>query len=84
MKHPVTVGPLDAPGWVDGARCQIPVKIIAADGREEYKPEEPARWGGPQEEPTSLPDHYYGTNGDIEAAENKIVDYFSKHASPHE
>jgi hypothetical protein len=53
------------------------VKIITADGSEEYKPQESARRGRPQKKPTSLPDHYYGTNGDIEAAENKIVDYFS-------
>jgi hypothetical protein len=59
------------------------VKIIAADGGKEYESQEPARRGSPQEQPKCLPDHHDGTDGEIKAAKNKVIDYFSKQASSH-
>jgi hypothetical protein len=53
------------------------MKIIAADGGEEYKSHKPAQWGRPQQQSARLPDHHDGADGDIKAAENKIVDELS-------
>lgn len=61
---------------------QPPMKIITADSGEEHEPHEPARRGRPQQQPACLPDQQDGADGDIKAAENKIVDELSEHAAP--
>lgn len=71
--------PMGATGRRGGPRREIPMKIIAADGREKYKSQEPARRSRPQQQPARLPDHNYGADGNIKAAENKIVGYFPEH-----
>ena len=80
MKGLMTMGPLYAMRRFRRAGSEIPMKIIAADRREEYKSHEPSGRGSPQKQPGGLPDHDYGAYGDIEAAKDKIIDYFSKHA----
>ena len=55
------------------------MKIIAANSGKEYKTHQPAGRSGTQQKTAGLPDHYDGTNSNIQAAEDKKVDYFSQH-----
>src|ERR1700759_3993354 len=72
--------PIDPSAGSSRTRCKIPVKIVTADGGKEYKTAKTARWGRPQKQPACLPDHDNGTDGDIQAAENKVIDDSPKHA----
>ena len=83
MQGLVAMRPQHAIRRLGRAGCKIPVEIIAADRGEEYESQEPARRVSSQEQPGSLPDHHDRTDGKIKAAENKMIDYFSKQASSH-
>jgi hypothetical protein len=56
------------------------VKIIAADRGKKYKSQKPSRRRGAQQQAACLPDHYYGANRYIQAAEYEKVDNFSEHS----
>lgn len=64
-------------GRVDGIGGEIPMKIIAADGGEEYEAYQPS--GGPnaQQQFTCLPYHQYRTQGNVKTAKYEKVEYFS-------
>ena len=55
------------------------MKIIAANGGKENKTYQSAGRGDTQQKMAGLPNHYDGTDGNIQAAEDKKVDYFSQH-----
>jgi hypothetical protein len=55
------------------------VKIIAADRGKENKGGQTPGKGGIRQQPAGLPDHKYRAQRNIKAAENKKVNYFSKH-----
>ena len=74
MKDLVPLGPDRPPGRIDRIRSKIPMEIIAADGGEEYKTHQPSGRGSAQQQLTGLPDHQYGAQGNIKAAEDKKVE----------
>ena len=55
------------------------MEIIAADSGEKDKACQSSRRGGPQQQPACLPDHQYGTQGNVKAAEDKKVESAFQH-----
>jgi len=53
------------------------MKIIAADGGKEHKAYQSFGGRTTQQQFTRLPDHQYGTQGDIKTAKNEKIKYFS-------
>ena len=77
MEYLMPLCPQRPAGWVDGMGREIPMKIIAADGGEEYKAYQSFGGRTTQQQFTRLPDHQYGTQGDIKTAKNEKIKYFS-------
>ena len=79
MQLLMVVCPINAVRGAGRAGCQVPVKIIAADGSEKDKCQQMEGWGDAEQQAAGLPDHYYGAYGNIEAAEYYEIDNFSPH-----
>src|SRR6185437_6778456 len=82
MQRLMMMGPENAAGRSAGLRGEVPVKIIAADGGKKNESHQSRRRRRSQQQLARLPGHQDGAKGNIEAAENKIIGYFSDHAVP--
>ena len=69
--------PQRSAGRVDGIGGEIPMKIIAADGGEEYEAYQPFGWWSAQQQFTRLPYHQNGTQRNIKTAKYEKIEYFS-------
>jgi len=77
MEYFMPLCPKCPAGGIDGVGGKVPMKIIAADGGKEHKAYQSFGGRTTQQQFTRLPDHQYGTQGDIKAAKNEKIKYFS-------
>src|SRR6187402_3722403 len=80
MNDLVPLGPSQVTGRMRRPGSKIPVEIIAADRGEKDKTHQSPRSGSAEQQMTGLPDHQHRATGNVQTAENKKIEYFSKHS----
>lgn len=64
---------------MNGARCQVPVEIVAAKGGEENEGVERSMIVAEMEDLIGLPRHCDGANGDVDRREEEEVEEAADH-----